>query len=60
MFDLSAYQPFVVGFFLVAAVGAGLAVATLVVIVREGCTGAGRVVPVPAVHPAVLAARRAA
>ena len=35
MFDLTAFEPFVIGFFVIAAVAVGLSVATLVALAQE-------------------------
>ena len=58
--DLTALQPAVIGFFVVAGVAIAMAVATLVVLVAENRRPAGRVVSMSAGHPAVAATRRAA
>jgi hypothetical protein len=60
MFDLSAFQPFVIGFFVIAAVAIGLAVATLVTLSQERRTTTGRVIAISAAHPAAAAVTRRA
>jgi hypothetical protein len=59
MYDLSALQPFVIGFFVLAGIGIALSVATLATLARERRAATGRVVRMSAAHPAV-ATRRAA
>lgn len=58
--DLTALQPAVVGFFIVAGVAIVMAVVTLVALVAESRRPAGRVVSMSAGHPAVAATRHAA
>jgi hypothetical protein len=60
MFDLTAFVPFVIGFFALAAVAAAVSVATLVTLAQERRSAVGRVVPIPAAHPAVAATTRRA
>ena len=60
MIDLTAYVPFVIGFFALAAVAIAVSVATLVVLAQERRTAVGRVVPISAAHPGVAAATRRA
>lgn len=60
MFDLTAYVPFVIGFFALAAVAIAISVTTLVMLANERRTAVGRVVPLSAAHPAVAAATRRA
>jgi hypothetical protein len=60
MFDLTDFVPFVIGFFALAAVATAVSVATLITLAQERRTAVGRVVPISAVHPAVVAATRRA
>lgn len=60
MFDLTAYVPFVIGFFALAAVAIVVSVATIVTLARERRSTVGRIVPISAAHPAVAAATRRA
>ncbi|HEU5036275.1 MAG TPA: hypothetical protein VFT70_04675 [Nocardioides sp.] len=58
--DLTALQPAVIGFFVVAGVAIAMAVITLVALVAEARRPAGRVVSMSAAHPAVAATTRRA
>lgn len=60
MFDYDTFLPYVVTFFVIAAVGVGLAVATLVGLAQERRGAIGRVVPISAAHPAAAAVTRRA
>lgn len=60
MVDIDTFLPYVVTFFVIAAVGVGLAVATLVTLAQERRGRTGRVVPISAAHPAVAAVTRRA
>lgn len=60
MIDLTAYVPFLVGFFALAAVAVAVSVTTLVILASERRTASGRVVPISAAHPAVVATTRRA
>ncbi|MGB0100544.1 MAG: hypothetical protein WBP61_09705 [Nocardioides sp.] len=60
MYDLSALTPFILGFFVLAAVGAALAVASLLRLAQEHRSPAGPVIAMSAAHPATAAATRRA
>lgn len=58
--DLTALQPAVIAFFVVAGIAIAMAVATLAALVAENRRPSGRVVSMSAGHPAVAATRHAA
>ena len=60
MFDLTAYVPFLVGFFTLAAIAIGVSVATIVTVAQEQRATNGRVISLSAAHPKVAAATRRA
>jgi hypothetical protein len=57
MYDISPLQPFLIGFFVLAAVAIPLAVVTLMKLVSESRTSRP-VVAISAAHPALAAATR--
>lgn len=60
MFDLSALAPFLVGFFVVAAVATTVAVVTLVMLALERRRPARPILAISAAHPAAASADRRA
>lgn len=60
MLDVSAIAPYVIGFFVVAAVAISLAIVALASLAIERRRPAGRIVSMSAAHPGTAAATRRA